>query len=313
MLFKHKFVSQLSDEQKAALKGLKGEGYTARIGARAEAILLSERGYTIDRIGEIIACHRVTVSHWIVNWEERGIDGLLEREGRGRKKSLTEDEERQVMEWLEASPCSAKTLAIRIEEKLHKKVSLDTVRRLLKRHGKVWKRVRSRPAGQPDEEEYRQCEQELVEYMVAAVNGEIDVFYFDESGFGRAPYITYAWQERGSTLDVPCREGKRINVMGAFSLMAGDIQAEMSDKNLASVDVIGYLDRLSERLEKFSVVVMDNASIHTSKELKKTGRVGRQRALYLLPADLLAGVEPHRDRLAAREVQVAAFECLQFF
>jgi transposase len=29
------------------------------------------------------------------------MDGLLEKEGRGRKKSLSEDEEKQVIEWLE--------------------------------------------------------------------------------------------------------------------------------------------------------------------------------------------------------------------
>jgi hypothetical protein len=96
--------------QPTALKGLKGEGYTARIGTRVEAILLSERGYTIDEISAITAYHRVTVAQWIAQWNERGIEGLLEREGRGRKRSLTEDEERQVLEWLKEEPRSAKAL-----------------------------------------------------------------------------------------------------------------------------------------------------------------------------------------------------------
>ncbi len=281
MLFKHKFISQLSDEQKSMLKGLKGEGYTARIGTRAEAILLSGRGYTIDQISEIVDCHRVTVSHWIVNWEERGIDGLLEREGRGRKKTLTEDEESQVMGWLEETPNTAKGLAIKIEEVFGKRVGLDTVRRLLKRQGKAWKRVRSGLAGEPDEEEYRQCEQELIEYMVAAVNGEIELFFFDESGFGRTPYIPYAWQGKATTLTVPCREGKRINVMGAYALMAGDTQAELFDRNIASVDVIAYLDKLSERIEKFSVLVIDNASIHTSKKMNEKLAEWEEKGLYI--------------------------------
>ncbi len=281
MLFKNKFVSRLSDEQKAALEELQGEGYTARIGRRAEAILLSACGYTIDEISAITACHRVTVSHWLNQWNERGIDGLLEREGRGRKRSLTEEQESQVMEWLTEDPRGAKNLAIKIEEIFRKKVSLDTVRRLIKRSGKVWKRVRSSPAGQPDEEEFRQCQAELDEHMEAAVNGEIDLFYLDQTGFGRTPSIPYAWQDRGSTLEVPCREGKRINVMGLFSLMAGTIRTEMTAENITSAKVIDFLDGFSKTLAKFTVVVIDNAPIHTAKAMAKKLAEWESKNLYL--------------------------------
>jgi transposase len=281
MLFKNKFVAQLSEEQKAALKELQGQGYTARIGTRAEAILLSARGYTIDEISRITDSHRVTVAHWLTHWNERGIDGLLEREGRGRKRSLTEAEERQVVEWLREDPRSTKNLVLKIEAVLGKSVSLDTVKRLIKRHGKVWKRVRSRPAGQPDEEEFRQCEQELVEHMEAAVNGEIDLFYLDQSGFGRTPYISYAWQDQGSTLRVPCREGKRINVMGLFSLMAGTVRTEMTTENITSAQVVSFLESFSETLDKFTVVALDNASIHTAKAVIKKLPEWENKNLYL--------------------------------
>lgn len=177
MATKKRYVSDLSIEQKAALEELRGIGHAARTGKRAEAVLLSARGYSIDEISGITECHRLSVSHWLSNWDERGIDGLLEREGRGRKSLLSEDEENQVIAWLEALPNSSRKLAAKIEETFGKKVSLDTVRRLLKRHGKVWKRVRSGPAGEPDPVEYEQCNQELVEYLGAAVEGEIDVSY----------------------------------------------------------------------------------------------------------------------------------------
>jgi transposase len=281
MLFKPKFVPPLSDEQVAALKALQGQGYTVRIGTRAKAIRLSARGYTIDEISAITECHRVTVAHWLTHWIERGIEGLLEREGRGRKRSLTEEEEKQVMEWLKEDPRSAKSLALKIEAALGKSVSLDTVRRLIKRHGKVWKRVRSCPAGVPDEEEFHQCEQELIEYMAAAVNGEIDLFYLDQSGFGRTPYISYAWQDPGSTVSVPCREGKRINVLGLFSLMAGTVHTEMTAENITSIHVIDFLEKFSKTLTQWTVVVLDNASIHTAKAVLQKMPEWESRNLYL--------------------------------
>jgi hypothetical protein len=141
--------------------------------------------------------------------------------------------------------------------------------------------VRSCPAGQPDEDEFRQCEQELIEHMAAAVNGEIDLFYLDQSGFGRTPYIGYAWQDKGRTLSVPCREGKRINVLGLFSLMAGTVQTEMKTENITSTHVVNFLEGFSATLSKFTVVVLDNASIHTAKAVIQKLPEWESRNLYL--------------------------------
>ena len=128
-----KFAPELTEQQTANLKTLENGDWPGRVRKRAEAILLSVRGYTIDEIGAITGFHRNTVSRWLDQWAERGIDGILEREGRGRKHSLSEDEERQVMEWIEENPRSANQAVGRIEESLGKIVSPDTVRRLLKR------------------------------------------------------------------------------------------------------------------------------------------------------------------------------------
>jgi transposase len=136
-----KFVPELAEQEIANLKTLENGDWPGRVRKRAEAILLSGRGYTIDQIGAITGFHRNTVSRWLDQWSERGIDGILEREGRGRKHSLSEEEERQVVEWIEENPRSANQAVGRIEESLGKIVSPDTVRRLLKRKGKVWKRV----------------------------------------------------------------------------------------------------------------------------------------------------------------------------
>ena len=77
---------------------------------------------------------------------------------------------------------------------------------MIKRAGKVWKRVRASLKGKRDEEEFRECQEELAEHVRAATRGEIDIFFLDESGVGRTPYIPYAWQDNGDTLLLPCRK-----------------------------------------------------------------------------------------------------------
>ena len=281
MKSRNKFVSDLSWQQRSDLDAIMAGTCNARTKRRAQAILLSARGYTIDEISAIVECHRVTVSRWIEQWHEQGMDGLLENVGRGRKKILSEEEEKQVLEWLKGGERGTGGLLGKIEKVFGKKISSETLKRLFKRNGKVWKRVRASLAGQRDEEEFRLCEQELVEHMEAAVNGEIDLFYMDQSGFGRTPYIPYAWQDKGSVIGLPCRKGKRINIMGLYSLMEGTLQAEITDENITSDKVIDFLDEFSRKIKKFTVVVLDNASIHTAKAVSEKLKEWEDRNLYL--------------------------------
>jgi transposase len=281
MKSKYKFAAELNAQQIAELSAIIASNCNARNKKRAQAISLSARGYTIDGIGAIIECHRVTVSRWIGQWHEQGVDGLLEKEGRGRMKSLAEEEEKQVLEWLKSDERGTNGLLGKIEKVFGKKISSATLKRLFKRNGNVWKRVRASLARQRDEEEFRQCGQELIEHTEAAVNGEIDLFYMDQSGFGRSPYIPYAWQGKGSTTEVPCREGKRINVTGAYPLMKGTLHAEITDENITSAKIVDFLEEFSKTVKKFTVVVLDNASIHAAKAVSEKLKEWGSGNLYL--------------------------------
>ena len=44
---------------------------------------------------------------------------------------------------------------------------------------------------------------------------EIDLFYFDESGFTLDPCVPYAWQPKGkATLELPSSRSQRLNLLG---------------------------------------------------------------------------------------------------
>ena len=192
-----KQVYSLGNNDREELNQLVKDDKSARVRMRAEAILLSANGYSIKQISQIKGKCIITVSRWIDQWEERGIDGILEGEGRGRKDILSEDERREILEWMgeKLPPRNATELVGRIMKAFGKAVGEDTVRRLLKQSGKVWKRVRCGLAGKRDEDSFRQCEQELAEHLQASGRGEIRLLYLDESGFNDAPHISSAWQD----------------------------------------------------------------------------------------------------------------------
>jgi transposase len=280
----------ISDYDKAELERLVKEDESARVRMRAEAILLREKGYSIKEIAMMKDKHVTTVSRWIDQWEERGVDGILEGEGRGRKSILTESEREEIETWLKEAipPRNTTELRSRIQKAFNKKVSKDTVRRLLKAAGKVWKRVRTGLLGERDEVSFRLCEQELAEHLQASGRGEIRLLYLDESGFNGIPYIPYAWQDRGVTLELPCPQGKRINVLGILSVSTNTLEVHFPDGKMTSKIVHDVLEALSEttRYEPVStVLVLDNASIHTAKiiEDKRAEWEEKKLTLYFLP------------------------------
>ncbi|MGH8557636.1 MAG: helix-turn-helix domain-containing protein [Methylococcales bacterium] len=79
----HKRVMPLTGKEQRELKELMKEDATARVRVRAEAILLSAKGYTIKEISLIKDKHVITVSRWIDQWEERKLEaGCCRRKGR---------------------------------------------------------------------------------------------------------------------------------------------------------------------------------------------------------------------------------------
>jgi transposase len=68
---------------------------------RAQAILLSSRGYSLDQLVDILSIDRDTLSRWMAGWQEQGITALADapRAGRPRKiDAAVEEALRQILE-----------------------------------------------------------------------------------------------------------------------------------------------------------------------------------------------------------------------
>ncbi len=76
--------------------------------------------------------------------------------------------------------------------------------------------------------------------------------------------IPYAWQEEKTTIKLPLIEGKRLNILG---IMKRDNQLfyETQVGTVTSEIVINFLDKYCQNIEKKTVIIIDQASIHTSE------------------------------------------------
>ena len=56
--------------------------------------------------------------------------------------------------------------------------------------------------------------EEIEELIQQHKGNEIDLCYFDKSGFTLEPCVPYAWQPTGETIEIPSSKSKRLNVLG---------------------------------------------------------------------------------------------------
>ena len=66
-----------------------------------------------------------------------------------------------------------------------------------------------------DPDLFEQSRQQLATLIEQSKQKEIDLFYFDESGFTLEPCVPSAWQPRGDTIEVSCSKSKRLNVQAS--------------------------------------------------------------------------------------------------
>lgn len=194
---------------------------------------------------------------------KKRLTGLYDKKGKGRKHKLTKKEKKQVRKWAKEFPKQLSKIIGLIKETFNKTICKNTVKTILKSFGISWRRVRKKPKGKPDEKEYKEKEEQLEEHKQNENGGILDLYYFDESGFSLMPCIPYAWQEKGETIEIAAGKSKRLNVVG-FMSRKNDLFAFTFECSIDSEIVICAFDRFAEQISKRTVVVIDNASMHTA-------------------------------------------------
>lgn len=205
----------------------------------------------------------MTVYHWFNAWEHKGFPGLYDRTGRGRPPLFNADHKAQIRQWITIFPKNLHKIRARIHDELGLDVSKQTIKRVLQSLQCRWKRIRKRVKGQPDPDVYHERKHALEMLIAEDQEGIIDLRSFDESGLCLVPYVPYAWQESGETISIASTQSKRVNVLG-FLDKRHELEAYTFEGTVDSDVVIHCIDAFCATLQGPTVVVLDNASIHTS-------------------------------------------------
>jgi transposase len=264
-----KFVSSLSEEQINNLKEVVKQSPNSRCRTRAQAILLSSEQVSIDPISQICDIGRDAVSTWIDHWEQLGIKGLSDLPRPGGPGLLTDSDKQLLLELATQEPRSIVTLRAQLVDLTGKRVSPSTITRILKAAGYVWKSIKKTLKDRRPEEEFEAAQVELQELKQQHQAGDVELWFFDESGFDGQPSVPYAWQLPGSPLEVPAKRTTRINVLG-FLTQNNQFESFCFEGTINSAIVIACFEefiRLRGRSLIPRIIVLDQSSTHTSDEV----------------------------------------------
>jgi hypothetical protein len=90
-----RFITELSANEKTALEQLVKTGITHRERQRAQAILWSNKGKDMQVLLEWLKIDRDTLSSWFTRWQTLGIGGLKDKPKSGRRKKISQEEEKK--------------------------------------------------------------------------------------------------------------------------------------------------------------------------------------------------------------------------
>lgn len=110
--------------------------------------------------------------------------------------------------------------------------------------------------------------------------GAIDIYYGDESGVNLEPNVPYGWQFSDEAVSMPTAKGKGINCFGLFT-RSNESWVAISEETIKAEFVVEQLERFSFSISKPTVIVLDNARIHTGKEMSERLEYWQERGLYI--------------------------------
>ena len=135
---------------------LRLQGKSGKVARRLQAII-SSKDHNISVVSSISGITRATLTKWIKDFEKESIEGLLVKNGRGRKRIFNNQNDQEIRNIIKHNPnITAKSLQKIIDNKLNIKAGIATIYRLIHRLGFSYIT--------PRKNHYKQDKQEVVKF-----------------------------------------------------------------------------------------------------------------------------------------------------
>ena len=136
----------------------------------------------------------------------------------------------------------------------------------MRRWGYSFRRARRVPPKAPSAKEQGRVKRAIGRFERLEQSGRCQVLFADESGFCLQPCLPYLWQEKGKAVGLPAASHRqRLSVLGLLRKSDGRLWHFPTRERITAQSVINNIESLLPRLEKPTVLVLDNAGAHRAQ------------------------------------------------
>lgn len=257
------FLREINPLSAKLLKRIYHQSRHHQVRQRAHCLILAARGVKVEELMKVFQTSYKTIYNWFNRWESEGVVGLYNKPGRGCKPTFNSEQKAKIRDWAKQEPRQLKQVVQKVKEEWGISISTKTIQRILKTLSMSWHRMRRAVGGEPNPQDYEQKKAQLEKFKRLEDQGKINLYYLDEVGFCLIPCVPYGWQPIGEYLTIPSRHSKRLNVLGILN-RNNHLDTYVSEQTINSDVVITCIDTFFPAVDRPTVIVVDQSSIHTS-------------------------------------------------
>jgi transposase len=257
------FLREINPLSEKLLERIYNQSEHHQVRQRAHCLILASQGMKVEQLMKIFKVSHKTIYNWFERWESKSIVGLYDKAGRGRKQKFNQEQKEKIKQWAKEEPRQVKKVMQKIKEQWGIETSKKTITRVLKEMKMSWHRMRRCVGDEPLPHIYEEKKEQLEVLKKLDEKGEIDLNYLDESGFCTIPSVPSGWQDIGEYIEIKSRKSSCLNVLGIMN-RRNHLETYISSQTINSDVVITCIDAFFPQVDKPTVIVVDQASIHTS-------------------------------------------------
>lgn len=279
------FIREINPLSLKLLERIYRQSRHHQVRQRAHCLMLASQGIKVEELMTILNASYKTIYNWLKRWESEGMTGLYNKPGRGRKRTFNQEQEETIRAWAKQEPRQLKQVQQKVKAAWNIETSTETIKRILKTFSMSWHRLRRAVGGEPEPRQYEEKKTQLEALKRLENEGKIDLYFLDQTGFCLIPSVPYGWQDKGEYLTIKSRRSPRLNVLGLMN-RKNHLEAYVSTQSINSDVVIACIDTFFPVVNKPTVIVADQASIHTSHAMldKVDEWQARGITIFILPS-----------------------------
>lgn len=275
----------LDDNQVVVLKQAHKQIKDKKLADRIKAVLMLNKGYEYRQISDDLLLDEATIRRHSRQFQDTGLDGLLEYRYIGGQTRLTSTQEQELKVFLKINTQRTASAVLKhIQKKYGITFSVIGVTQLLHRLGFSYKKPKVVP-GKTDPVK-QAAFLEIYTGIKAGLGANDQIYFADSTHPEHNTKPSYGWILKGKKNDkfVKTNTGReRLNLNGALSLK-DKTAVVLEEETVNSVSIIRLLSKLAGKHPAGKIhLILDNASYHHSKVVKLWLKKHRRFKLHFLP------------------------------